>query len=82
MVPLRDEKTFEDSSITDPAERKRIFGEADHVRRYGLDINDRLEEAGFKVEVFLLNDVVTGDNSARFGIKNQRVFFCKKRNFD
>lgn len=82
MVPLRDEKTFEDHSITDPAERKRIFGEADHVRRYGLDIKDRLEEAGFNVEVFLLADVVTGDNTARFGVKNQRVFFCKKSNPD
>ncbi len=78
MVPLRDEKTFEDHSITDPAERKRIFGEADHVRRYGLDIKDRLEEAGFKVKVFMLDDVITGDKIERYKIKNQRVFFCQK----
>lgn len=82
MVPLRDEMTIEDPSVTDPAERKRIFGEADHVRRYGLDIKDRLEETGFKVEVFMLGDVVANDNSDRFGIKNQRVFFCKKSNLD
>ncbi len=78
MVPLRDDKTFEDPSITDPAERKRIFGESDHVRRYGLDIKDRLEEAGFAVSVIQLTDVVSGKNIARFGVRNQRVFFCKK----
>jgi len=82
MVPLRDDKTFEDPSITDPAERKRIFGEADHVRRYGLDIKDRLEKAGFAVSIIQLTDVVSGKNVARFGIRNQRVFFCKKNNPD
>jgi ubiquinone/menaquinone biosynthesis C-methylase UbiE len=80
MVPLRDEKTFEDSSITDSTERKRIFGEADHVRRYGLDIEEKLKEAGFSVTVLQLPDVVSGKNIARFGIRNQRVFFCQKIN--
>ncbi len=79
MVPLRDEKIFDDLSITDPAERKRIFGEADHVRCYGHDIKDRLQDAGFTVSVLQLPDVVTGMNTARFKIKNQQVFFCRKK---
>ncbi|MDX5325489.1 MAG: class I SAM-dependent methyltransferase [Bacteroidota bacterium] len=51
QVPLyRDlEKTIEDPSITDPKERHRLFGQYDHVRKYGLDYQERLENAGFKV---------------------------------
>ena len=43
-------ETFEDESITDPAERTRIFGQYDHRRIYGRDYGDRLREAGFAVE--------------------------------
>lgn len=43
-------KTFEDDSITDKAERARIFGQYDHVRIYGLDFFDKLKTIGFKVD--------------------------------
>jgi len=45
------ERTFEDSSVTDPAERERLFGQWDHVRVYGRDYAQRLAEAGFDVHV-------------------------------
>lgn len=41
--------TFEDNSITDKKERARIFGQYDHVRVYGRDYFQRLENAGFRV---------------------------------
>ncbi len=41
--------TYEDDTITDPAERTRIFGQYDHRRIYGRDYADRLREAGFEV---------------------------------
>ena len=44
------ETTFEDNTITDPAERTRLFGQYDHRRVYGRDYDDRLREAGFEVE--------------------------------
>ena len=44
-------KTFEDPSVTDPAERERLFWQSDHVRIYGQDLADRLAEAGFRVDV-------------------------------
>ncbi|WZL90722.1 methyltransferase domain-containing protein [Salinimicrobium sp. 3283s] len=47
---LNREKTFEDDSITDPAERAKIFGQYDHVRVYGRDYFDKLREVGFRVE--------------------------------
>lgn len=47
---LSRQETFEDPSITDEAERRRIFGQYDHVRVYGLDYFDILRKAGFEVE--------------------------------
>ena len=47
---LKREVTYEDNSITDKKERARIFGQYDHVRIYGGDYLDRLEEAGFIVK--------------------------------
>lgn len=53
LVPLDLERaeTYEDASITDPAERERAFWQADHLRLYGRDLTDRLREAGFDVTV-------------------------------
>lgn len=47
---LSREKTFEDNSITDKAERAKIFGQYDHVRVYGRDYFDKLRSIGFKVD--------------------------------
>ncbi|WP_111682071.1 class I SAM-dependent methyltransferase [Winogradskyella tangerina] len=44
------EVTFEDDSITDKAERAKIFGQYDHVRIYGRDYFDKLRSIGFQVE--------------------------------
>ena len=48
-VELERDKTFEDDTITDRAERTRIFGQYDHRRIYGRDYAERLREAGFEV---------------------------------
>ncbi len=46
---LNREKTFEDPSITDKEERRKVFGQYDHVRIYGRDYFDILKAAGFRV---------------------------------
>ena len=53
MVPLDLERdaTYEDPSITGPAEREREFWQHDHVRVYARDIEDRLRAVGFDVEI-------------------------------
>ncbi|UCC24405.1 MAG: class I SAM-dependent methyltransferase [Gemmatimonadales bacterium] len=78
-VPLDlDAPTFEDPSITDPEERLRSFGERGHVRAYGLDIRDRLEAAGFSVQLDRAADV-PGEVRARFGLRvDENIFFCRK----
>lgn len=42
--------TFEDDTITDKAERAKIFGQYDHVRIYGRDYFDKLRSFGFTVK--------------------------------
>lgn len=52
LVPIERGRaaTYEDPSITDPAERKKVYGQFDHVRIYGSDYTERLRDAGFSVE--------------------------------
>lgn len=42
--------TFEDNSITDKRERERIFGQDDHVRKYGRDYTKRIERVGLEAK--------------------------------
>ena len=46
------ERTYEDDGCRDPAERRRRFGQSDHVRYYGRDVRDRIRQAGFALEEF------------------------------
>jgi SAM-dependent methyltransferase len=42
--------TLEDPSVASEKERRATYGQKDHLRLYGLDYFDRLENAGFRVE--------------------------------
>ena len=79
VPPITTEKTFEDPSITDPAERELMFGQHDHVRRYGRDFITRMEEAGFTVTLFNLTDVVEVKSVIRLGLKEEQIFFCQNK---
>jgi SAM-dependent methyltransferase len=73
-----DRPTYEDASITAPADRQRAFGEKAHVRVYGHDIVDRLQDAGFVVRVDLARDVDPRDRD-RFGLRDdENIFWCTK----
>ena len=41
--------TQEDSSIINPKEREKAFGQDDHVRMYGEDYAERIKSTGFEV---------------------------------
>jgi SAM-dependent methyltransferase len=68
-VPLRDAATDEDPSCTDPAERVRRFGQADHVRRYGWDFFDRLATVGFDVDPVDIRTITTAEDREQFGLR-------------
>ena len=49
LVPISADVTFEDPSIVRPSDRLRLFGQADHVRRYGPDYVDRLRHVELEI---------------------------------
>lgn len=81
QVPIdyRRETTYEDFSITTPAEREVAFGQNDHVRWYGKDYINRLSRAGFAVKE---DDYIKSFSEAeqfRFGfISSELIYFCRK----
>jgi SAM-dependent methyltransferase len=82
MVPCFPERggTFEDFSVTDPAQRLKLFGQEDHVRVYGDDFVNRLEQAGLEVHVVHAADFLSPKEIARFGVAwREDVFLCTKR---
>jgi SAM-dependent methyltransferase len=60
--------TFEDPSVTDPAERARLFGQYDHVRVYGMDFFDRLRETGFRVQAIPVSKLFSPDEIKRYAL--------------
>jgi SAM-dependent methyltransferase len=77
-VPITADVSFEDLSVTDPKERERLFGQHDHVRRYGLDIIDRLQDAGFQVQTIYPPDLVKEQDMKRLGLLNRPFFVCTR----
>jgi predicted SAM-dependent methyltransferase len=78
-VPIRlDQKTLEDPTLTTPEERERAFGETVHVRIYGYDVIERLEECGFQVQLDLGKDVEQ-QTREKYGLRDdENVFYCTK----
>lgn len=78
LVPMIADHTFEDPSVTDPAERARLFGQWDHVRAYGPDFPDRLREEGFRVaEVSAASLLDDPAEEERVRFKDEQLFFCR-----
>jgi len=80
LVPLKGESTDEDPTVTDPMRREERFGQFDHVRQYGLDFVDRLQEAGFEVRVLRQETLGLGEQELlRMGLHTPDVvFLCSK----
>jgi hypothetical protein len=71
--------TFEDPTIVSPKARERAFGQADHVRIYGLDYKARLESVGFVVSVDPLVRELPMAVRTRFALSPEEdVSFCVK----
>ncbi|NAW51028.1 methyltransferase domain-containing protein [Elizabethkingia argentiflava] len=70
QVPMRPhvEDTYENFSITDPKERQKHFGQYDHVRWYGMDYFDRLQQVGFQVEANRYSQQFSTEDQKRYSI--------------
>jgi len=62
-------ETDEDPTVTDAAERLRRFGQEDHVRMYGDDLEKRLHEAGFDTMEPLSIDHYSPEEIERYGLQ-------------
>lgn len=70
--------TFEDPKINTPELRLKYYGQADHVRAYGLDYPQRLGNAGFSVQLFTFEDI-DEKSLKRYGLnKDEKIFLCRK----
>ena len=72
-------KTFEDSTIIDPKEREKHYGQSDHVRQYGLDFGNRLKSVGFNVTEDNFINELSADIVKRYALPpGELIYFCKK----
>lgn len=81
QVPIRwrNEKTYEDFSITSRRGRKKAFHQYDHVRIYGRDYPERLADAGFTVMRDNYAGTIPEADRYRFGVNPREItFLCRK----
>jgi len=72
-------KTYEVSKIVSSWERERVFGQKDHVRVYGRDYKNRLEEAGFVVKVDNYVQQLEDSVIRQYALmRNEEIYLCSK----
>jgi len=81
QVPLEPSRktTYEDSSITDPRQREKHFGQKDHLRVYGIDYPDRLRECGFSVEERLVAEFFTTEMINRYRLAPDETLYIASK---
>ena len=78
-IDMNRKKTFQDDSITDKLERNKIFGQYDHVRVYGKDYFNKLENAGFKVQQIDYSKKFSNEEILKYSIiKGEVIPVCTK----
>jgi SAM-dependent methyltransferase len=70
--------TDEDARVVDIAERRRRFGQKDHVRIYGQDFVQRVSDAGFEVEVEFYSRHLDDATVAAYGLGSDPIYVCRK----
>lgn len=77
---LNRDVTFEDDSITDKAERAKIFGQYDHVRVYGRDYFDKLRSIGFTVEEVDYTSTLSASEIDKFRLAKGEIIPLVRKN--
>lgn len=73
------EETFEDNSIKDPREREKIFGQSDHVRKYGRDYPRRIQRSGLIAEENTFGQSFSKEQAIRFGVQPNEVIYIGRK---
>jgi SAM-dependent methyltransferase len=78
MLPVIEgwSRTYENPAVAAPEERKRHYGQSDHVRYYGADVRERIRSAGFELDEF----TAEGEDVLTYGLtRGEKVFIATKR---
>jgi SAM-dependent methyltransferase len=68
--------TYENPAVISLEDRKRHYGQADHVRYYGADVRQRITEVGFALEEF----TAEGPDVLTYALqRGEKVFIARKR---
>ncbi len=81
MVPLDINRTstYENPSVTSPADREREFWQFDHVRLYAPDIAERLSAAGFEVTTErVAHELGRADAERHRLLESDYLFLCRR----
>ncbi|MBA2316901.1 MAG: class I SAM-dependent methyltransferase [Euzebyales bacterium] len=79
QVPYRDASLTDENPAAADDERVRRFGQADHVRWYGTDFEQRLLDSGVHARRFHPSDLLTETDLHRFAISDEPVWICRRR---
>lgn len=78
QVPVQVKKTVQREELT-RLQAKRILVYDCHLRAYGLDFKDTLEEAGFEVEVSEFVKKFSREDIKRYGLdRTEDLYICRK----
>jgi SAM-dependent methyltransferase len=73
------EKTISDPTITDRRMREKLFGQDDHVRRYGLDYPERIAQAGLTPFQDNFVDTLSDKDRETYGlVKGETIYGGRK----
>jgi SAM-dependent methyltransferase len=73
--------TVENPSLQNPKERERLFGQDDHVRKYGTDYADRIRSVGFAVMEDDFVRTLSPEEVKKYALPaDEIIYFCTKPN--
>lgn len=79
QVPQRLGRPTDEDLDTTPEERTRRFGQADHVRYYGDDFDDRMRASGFTVDAYRGDQLVGAGDQLRYNIPGNQPLWILRR---
>ena len=83
QVPInfKRNETYEDQSIISKKDREKYFGQYDHVREYGLDFKERVEKAGFEIEMVYYTENFSEEMKSKYGLQKNDVIPIARKSF-
>lgn len=69
------EETFSDPTVTDRRAREQLFGQDDHVRRYGRDYTQRIARAGLRAVEDQFVNSISPEHRKKYGLAEGEAIY-------